>query len=62
VLQRCSGQLRAIPGAVVGLDFSAALAIGVALGYDVTALAELLPAGEAGMIAAINERLKRDSA
>jgi predicted outer membrane lipoprotein len=62
VLLRCSGQIRAVPGAVLGLDFSAAFAIGQALGYDHVALAELLPAGEAGMIAAINERLKRDSA
>ncbi len=62
MLQRCSGQLRAIPGAAVGLDFSAALAIGAALGYDATALAELLPAGESGLIAIINERLQRDSA
>jgi hypothetical protein len=60
VLLRCSGQIRAIPGAAVGLDFAAALAVGVALGYDAAALAELLPAGESGMIAAINERIKRD--
>jgi hypothetical protein len=34
--------------------------VGAAAGYDVLALAELLPAGEAGLVAAINERLKRD--
>jgi hypothetical protein len=62
VLLRCSGQIRAVPGAALGLDFGAAFAISQALGYDLVALAELLPAGEAGMIAAINERLKRDSA
>jgi hypothetical protein len=62
VLLRCSGQIRVIPGAAVGLDFAAALAVGAALGYDAAALAELLPAGEAGMIAAINERIRRDSA
>jgi hypothetical protein len=62
VLLRCSGQIRAVPGAALGLDFGAAFAIGQALGYDLVSLAELLPAGEAGMIAAINERLKRDSA
>lgn len=61
MLQRCSGQLRAIPGAVVGLDFGAALAIGVALGYDATALAELLPAAEAGMVAALTTRLMETS-
>jgi hypothetical protein len=62
VLLRCSGQIRVIPGAAVGLDFAAALAVGAALGYDAAALAELLPAGEAGMIAAINERIRRDPA
>ena len=62
VLLRCSGQIRVIPGAVIGIDFVAAFAVAAALGYDAIALAELLPAGEAGMIAAINERVKRDSA
>ena len=62
VLMRCSGQIRAVPGAAVGLDFAAALAVGAALGYDAAALAELLPAGESGMIAAVNERIRRDSA
>jgi hypothetical protein len=62
VLLRCSGQIRVIPGAVIGIDFGAAFAVAAALGYDTIALAELLPAGEAGMIAALNERLKRDSA
>lgn len=55
---RCAGQLRLVPGAAIGLDFGACLAIGAALGYDATALAELLPAAEAGMIAALNERLE----
>ena len=59
VLLRCSGQIRVIPGAAVGLDFTAALAVAAALGYDAAALAELLPAAEAGMIAAINERMER---
>jgi hypothetical protein len=62
VLRRCSGQLRAVPGAALGLDFGAAFAVAAALGYDAIALAELLPAGEAGMIAAINERIRRDPA
>ena len=60
VLMRCSGQIHAVPGAALGLDFGAAFAIGQALGYDLVALAELLPAGESGMIAAINERIRRD--
>jgi hypothetical protein len=44
-------------GGVSGLDFAAAFACGRALGYDLAALAELLPAAEAGMVAAINDRL-----
>ena len=44
-------------GGVSGLDFAAAFACGQALGYDLVALAELLPAAEAGMVAAINDRL-----
>jgi hypothetical protein len=55
---RCAGQLRFVPGVVVGIDLGAALSVGAAVGYDAIALAELLPAGEAGMVAAINERLK----
>jgi hypothetical protein len=55
---RCAGQLRFVPGVVVGIDLGAALSVGAAAGYDAIALAELLPAGEAGMVAAINERLK----
>jgi hypothetical protein len=56
VLTRCSGQLRVALGAVIGLDFDAALRLGEALGYDLYALAELLPAGEAGMVKTLNER------
>jgi hypothetical protein len=44
-------------GGVSGLDFAAAFACGRALGYDLAALAELLPTAEAGMVAAINDRL-----
>lgn len=54
---RCSGQLRVVPGAVIGLDLAAALRLGEALGHDLQALAELLPAGEAGLVKALNERL-----
>jgi hypothetical protein len=61
ILTRCAGQLRFMPGAVIGLDLGAALSVGAAAGYDAIALAELLPAGEAGLVAAINERLKRDN-
>jgi hypothetical protein len=58
VVVRCAGQLRLAPGAAIGLDLGACLAIGAALGYEATALAELLPAAEAGMIAALSERLE----
>jgi hypothetical protein len=58
ILTRCAGQVRFLPGAVVGLDLGAALGMGAAAGYDVAGLAELLPAGEAGMVQALNERLR----
>ena len=61
MLLRCSGQIRAVPGAVLGIDFGAAFAIGQALGYDAGALAELLPAAEAGMVAALTTRLMETS-
>lgn len=44
---------------VVGLDMNAVIKIGEALGYDATGLAELLPACEAGMTAAMNEKIGR---
>jgi hypothetical protein len=59
VAAKCAGQLRLAPmgGGVSGLDFAAAFACAHALGYDLVAFAELLPAAEAGMVAAINDRL-----
>jgi hypothetical protein len=50
VVIRCSGQLRLAPNAaiVIGIDLGAALAIGAALGHDLHALTELLPATEVG--------------
>jgi hypothetical protein len=61
VLTRCAGQLRLAPGgaAVLGLDLTAALSLGAALGHDMMALAELLPAGEAGLVTALNTRLQK---
>jgi hypothetical protein len=68
ILTRCAGQLRVTPvaspyghvsGAVVGIDLAAALGMGAAAGYDAAGLAELLPAGEGGLVGAINERLSR---
>ena len=58
MLLRCSGQLRLGPGAVIGLDFGAALRLGAALGHDLRPLAELLPVGEAGMTKALTEQIR----
>ncbi|MFZ1415339.1 MAG: hypothetical protein WAS73_12285 [Defluviicoccus sp.] len=62
VITRCSGQLRLAPqaGIVIGIDMSAALVLGAALGHDVHALAELLPAAEAGLVTALNARMSED--
>lgn len=57
VLTRASSQLRIAPGAVIGIDLVAALRLGEILGHDLQALAELLPAGEAGLVKAMNNRL-----
>jgi hypothetical protein len=56
VLLRCSGQLRVVGSSVIGLELAAMLGIGQALGHNRRALAELLPAGEAGLAAAIREQ------
>ena len=59
MITRCSGQLRLGPNAsvVIGLDLATAIALATALGYDVRAMTELLPAAEAGLTRALNERL-----
>ena len=46
-----------LPGAVIGWDMSAALALGDALGVPSLAMAELLPVLEAVMVAKLNEEL-----
>lgn len=60
MLTRSGGQLRIAPGAVIGIDLAAALRLGEALSHDLPALAELLPAGEAGLVKALNERIRSD--
>ena len=55
---RLGGQVRAIPGAVLGWDMSAALALGRALGIAPMVVAELLPAIEAVMIRKTNEKIE----
>jgi hypothetical protein len=54
------GQLRAIPGAVLGWDLGAGLALGHALGVPALAAAEWLPAIEAVAVRKVNERMSRD--
>ncbi|MCV2872818.1 MULTISPECIES: DUF7697 family protein [Paracoccaceae] len=48
-----------LPGAVVGWDLTAALALGEALGVPPAAAAELLPIIEAVMVAKLNEQMER---
>ncbi len=54
---RLGGQLRVLPGAVIGWDLSAALALGNALGVPPLAMAELLPVIEAVMVMSLNEQM-----
>ena len=61
LVQRLGGQLRIIPGAVIGWDMAAALALGTALGIPALAVAELLPPIEAVMVRKINEAMQADT-
>ena len=54
---RLGGQLRVIPGAVLGWDMGAALALAKALGIDTLITAELLPEIEAVMVRKLNEQI-----
>ena len=54
---RLGGQLRVIPGAVIGWDMGAALALAGALGVDPMTAAELLPEIEAVMVRKLNEQI-----
>lgn len=49
------GQIRAIPGAVLGWDMTAALAMATAMGISQRAVVELLPVIEAVMVRKLNE-------
>nr|WP_246100478.1 hypothetical protein [Cereibacter sediminicola] len=51
-----------MPGAVIGWDLSAALALGNALGVPPLAMAELLPVIEAVMVRKLNEELAANGA
>jgi len=50
--------LRVIPGAVLGWDMGAALAMAQALGLDPLIAAELLPEIEAVMVRKLNEQME----
>ena len=54
---RLGGQLRINPGAVIGWDMGAALALAAALGIDAMVAAELLPEIEAVMVRRLNEAI-----
>ena len=54
---RLGGQLRVIPGAVLGWDMGAALALAQSLGIDALITAELLPEIEAVMVRKLNEQI-----
>ena len=55
---RLGGQLRVIPGAVLGWDMGAAFAMARALGIDTLIAAELLPEIEAVMVRKLNEQME----
>ena len=54
---RMGGQLRAVPGGVIGWDMTAALALADALGVSPLAAAEILPALEPAAVTAINRQI-----
>ena len=59
MLERCAGQLRMGAMGPVGLDFTAAFGMAAALGYCPTALAELLPSAEAGLMRGMMRRMNK---
>ncbi|TVR80073.1 MAG: hypothetical protein EA405_11740 [Rhodospirillales bacterium] len=57
---RLTGQLRVIPGAVLGLDMTAALAVAEALGVEPLICAELLPEIEGMMVRGLNAQIRAE--
>ena len=55
------GQLQVVPGAVLGWDLGAALALATALGVNPLVAAELLPAIEAVMVVKTNEQMDQSN-
>lgn len=53
-----TGQLRALPGAVLGWDMGAGMALAAALGVPLRLAAECLPELEAIAVRRLNERMK----
>ncbi|WP_173861022.1 hypothetical protein [Tabrizicola sp. TH137] len=51
------GQIRAVPGAALGWDMTAALAMASAMGISPRAVVELLPVIEAVMVRRVNEQI-----
>ena len=62
MLLACQGQLRLAPsGHVLGIDMDAALTLAAAQGYDLVVLSGLLPAADAGLVAALcSDRVRDD--
>lgn len=56
---RMGGQMRAVPGAVIGFDMTAALAMARASGVDEALVVDLMPVIEAAMVRQMNEREAR---
>ncbi|MBC9248615.1 hypothetical protein H4P12_18310 [Paracoccus sp. 11-3] len=54
---RLGGQLRVLPGAVIGWDLNAALGLAAALGIPALAAAGLLSIIEAVMVRKMNEQI-----
>ena len=55
------GQLRAVPGAVLGWDLGAGMALAQALGVDPLIAAEILPEIEAVVVRRLNERMRAEA-
>ena len=57
-MQRLGGQLRLVPGAVIGWNMGAALSLAEALGVNRLIAAETLPEIEAVMVRKLNEQME----
>ncbi len=57
---RAGGQIRAIPGAVLGFDMTAVLAMARATGISEALVCDFLPAIEAALVAGANQKTEND--